>query len=334
MAAAKGYSMKAGPEAEFFLFQTKNGIPTTESHDAASYFDLSPVDMGEDVRREIVLALEAMGFHVEAAHHEVAPGQHEIDFRYDDVLTTADSVTTFRFVVKNVAIRNGLHATFMPKPVYGINGSGMHTHMSLFSGGTNIFFDPKAPRQLSEVPQLHRGICATPRVLRDRNPLVNSYMPGPGYEAPTSIACPKRTESARACAGRTRHGHPHRAAHARPRVQPLSHAGVMLDRLTASRKMIGPPINKNIYRMSHQERRHLRIDELPANLEGALGELEKDELVRHAHEHTVEHFIAAKAKSGSTTAGVAMGDRSVPRNARPGNVRLVWCPLPRDAELP
>src|SRR5581483_890908 len=136
LAAARGYQMKAGPEVEFFLFQTRNGEPTTESHDAASYFDLSPVDQGEDVRREIVLALEAMGFHVEAAHHEVAPGQHEIDFRYDDVLTTADNVSTFRFIVKNVAIKNGLHATFMPKPIYGINGSGMHTHMSLFAGGT------------------------------------------------------------------------------------------------------------------------------------------------------------------------------------------------------
>src|SRR5258706_9695301 len=150
MAAAKGYQMKAGPEAEFFLFQTRNGEPTTESHDSASYFDLSPVDQGEDVRREIVLALESMGFHVEAAHHEVAPGQHEIDFRYDDVLTTADSISTFRFVVKNIAIRNGLHATFMPKPIYGINGSGMHTHMSLFSGGTNIFYDAKAEWQLSQ----------------------------------------------------------------------------------------------------------------------------------------------------------------------------------------
>src|SRR3954465_258981 len=149
MAAAKGFTMKAGPEAEFFLFQTRNGVPTTETHDAASYFDLSPVDQGEDVRREIVLALEAMGFHVEAAHHEVAPGQHEIDFRYDDVLTTADNISTFRFVVKNVGIRNGPHATFMPKPIHGINGSGMHTHMSLFANNKNVFFDADAPMQLS-----------------------------------------------------------------------------------------------------------------------------------------------------------------------------------------
>jgi glutamine synthetase len=190
LAASKGYRMKAGPEAEFFLFQMKNGEPTTESHDSAGYFDLSPVDLGEDVRREIVLALEAMGFHVEAAHHEVAPGQHEIDFRYDDVLTTADNISTFRFVVKNVATRNGLHATFMPKPIYGINGSGMHTHMSLFSSSANIFYDAKAPMQLSQaclnyiggILRHAKGFCAI------TNPLVNSYKRlVPGFEAPVAI---------------------------------------------------------------------------------------------------------------------------------------------------
>src|SRR4029077_5685488 len=149
-AAAKGYAMNAGPEAEFFLFHTRNGVPTTESHDSASYFDLSPVDQGEDVRREIVLALESMGFHVEAAHHEVAPGQHEIDFGYDDVLATADNVSTFRFVVKNVALRNDLHATFMPKPIFGLNGSGMHTHQSLFRGNVNAFHDESGNWQLSD----------------------------------------------------------------------------------------------------------------------------------------------------------------------------------------
>ena len=133
-AKAMDFRMVAGPEAEFFLFQRKDGAPSTATHDTAGYFDLAPVDQGEDVRREIVLALEQMGFLVEAAHHEVAPGQHEVDFRYDDVLRTADNVSTFRFVVKNVAHRNGLHATFMPKPIYGVNGSGMHTHQALFTG--------------------------------------------------------------------------------------------------------------------------------------------------------------------------------------------------------
>ena len=221
--------MKAGPEAEFFLFQTRNGVPTTETHDAASYFDLSPVDMGEDVRREIVLALEAMGFHVEAAHHEVAPGQHEIDFRYDDVLTTADNISTFRFVVKNVAIRNGLHATFMPKPIYGINGSGMHTHMSLFSNNTNIFYDAQAPMQLSQTC-LHyiggilrhaKGFCAI------TNPLVNSYKRlVPGYEAPTNIAWSEKNRSPLVrVPGGARRRDTHRAADARSVVQSVSRAG-------------------------------------------------------------------------------------------------------------
>ncbi len=301
-AAAKGYRMKAGPEAEFFLFQTRNGQPTTESHDAASYFDLSPVDQGEDVRREIVLALEAMGFHVEAAHHEVAPGQHEIDFRYDDALTTADNISTFRFVVKNVAIRNGLHATFMPKPIYGINGSGMHTHMSLFANNLNVFYDAKAPMQLSAIC-LHyiggilrhaKGFCAI------TNPLVNSYKRlVPGYEAPTNIAWSEKNRSplvrvpaARGTSTRIELRMPD------PACNPYLALAVMLrSGLDGIDKKVdpGPPINKNIFTMSHRERRHLRIDELPGNLSEALDELEKDSLVRDTlGEHLFEHFVAAK----------------------------------------
>jgi glutamine synthetase len=302
LAAAKGYSMNAGPEAEFFLFQTKNGIPTTETHDAAGYFDLSPVDMGEDVRREIVLALESMGFHVEAAHHEVAPGQHEIDFRYDDVLTTADNISTFRFVVKNVATRNGLHATFMPKPIYGINGSGMHTHMSLFSDDTNVFFDAKAPMQLSEIC-LHyiggilrhaRGFCAI------TNPLVNSYKRlVPGYEAPTNIAWSEKNRSplVRVPAAR---GHATRIELRMPdpACNPyLALAAMLRAGLDGIDKKIdpGPPVNKNIFAMSYRERRHLRIDELPGNLNEALDELEKNDLMREVlGDHLFEHFVAAK----------------------------------------
>jgi glutamine synthetase len=302
LAASKGYRMKAGPEAEFFLFQKKDGIATTESHDAASYFDLSPVDLGEDVRREIVLALEAMGFHVEAAHHEVAPGQHEIDFRYDDVLTTADNVSTFRFVVKNVANRNGLHATFMPKPIYGINGSGMHTHMSLFANNVNIFHDAAAPMQLSElclnyiggILRHAKGICAI------TNPLVNSYKRlVPGYEAPTNIAWSEKNRSplvrvpaARGVATRIELRMPD------PSCNPYLALAVMLrSGLDGIDKRIdpGPPINKNIFTMSHRERRHLRIDELPGNLSEALDELEKDSLVRETlGSHLFEHFLAAK----------------------------------------
>jgi glutamine synthetase len=302
LAASKGYQMKAGPEAEFFLFQTNNGVPTTDSHDSASYFDLSPVDQGEDVRREIVLALESMGFHVEAAHHEVAPGQHEIDFRYDDVLTTADNVSTFRFVVKNVAIRNGLHATFMPKPIYGINGSGMHTHMSLYSSDVNVFYDAKAPMQLSRlclgyiggILRHAKGFCAI------TNPLVNSYKRlVPGYEAPTNIAWSEKNRSplvrvpaARGNATRIELRMPD------PSCNPYLALAVMLRAgLDGIEKKLdpGPPINKNIFEMSHRERRHLRIDELPGNLSEALDELEKDDLVRETlGEHLFEHFVAAK----------------------------------------
>jgi glutamine synthetase len=302
IAAARGYQMKAGPEAEFFLFQTKGGEPTTESHDAASYFDLSPMDMGEDVRREIVLALEAMGFHVEGAHHEVAPGQHEIDFRYDDALTTADNVSTFRFVVKNVAISNGLHATFMPKPIYGINGSGMHTHMSLFSHNSNVFYDARAPMQLSQAC-LHyiggilrhaKGFCAV------TNPLVNSYKRlVPGYEAPTNIAWSEKNRSplvrvpaARGAATRIELRMPDPSCNPYLALAVMMRAG--LDGI--EKKMDpGPPVNKNILAMSRRERRHLRIDELPGNLSEALDELEKDDLIRETlGDHLFDHFVAAK----------------------------------------
>ena len=260
--------------------------------------------MGEDVRREIVLALEAMGFHVEAAHHEVAPGQHEIDFRYDDVLTTADNISTFRFVVKNVAIRNGLHATFMPKPIYGINGSGMHTHMSLFANDDERLLRRRRRRWQLSATCLHyiggilrhaKGFCAI------TNPLVNSYKRlVPGYEAPTNIAWSEKNRSplVRVPAARG-DGDAHRAAHAGPVLQSVSRAGGDAARRAStasrSRSIPGPPINKNIFKMSHRERRHLRIDELPGNLSEALDELEKDDLVRETlGEHLFEHFVAAK----------------------------------------
>ena len=301
-AGAMGYAMMAGPEAEFFLFQTREGEPLTETHDAGGYFDLTPVDQGEDVRRQIVLVLESMGFEVEGAHHEVAAGQHEIDFRYDDALTTADSVGTFRFVVKNVAMRNGLHATFMPKPVFGVNGSGMHTHQSLFAGRENAFHDPGGRWQLSEVC-LHyiggllrhaKGMCAI------TNPLVNSYKRlVPGYEAPTNIAWSEknrnpliRVPDARGAATRVELRMPD------PSCNPyLALAAMLASGLdgVAQRLDPGPPVNKNISRMSMRERRHLRIDELPGNLSEALDALEKDDLMRATlGEHIFHHFIEAK----------------------------------------
>ena len=301
-AERRKFSMKAGPEAEFFLFQRRDGQPTTETHDAASYFDLAPVDLGEDVRREIVVALDQMGLYVEAAHHEVAPGQHEIDFRYDDVLATADNVSTFRFVVKNVALRTGLHATFMPKPIFGINGSGMHTHQSLFRGDANAFEDPAREWQLSETC-LHyiggllkhaKGMCAI------TNPLVNSYKRlVPGYEAPTAIAWSEKNRSplvrvpaARGLATRVELRMPD------PSCNPYLAFAVMLRAgLDGVDQQVdpGPPVNKNIYKMSHRERRHLRIDDLPANLSEALDEFEKDDLVHDAlGEHIAGHFLDAK----------------------------------------
>jgi glutamine synthetase len=301
-AAEKGLTMMAGPEAEFFLFQTREGEPLTETHDAGGYFDLTPIDQGEEVRRQIVLTLERMGFEVEAAHHEVAAGQHEIDFRYDDVLATADNVGTFRFVVKNVAAAHGLHATFMPKPIVGIAGSGMHTHQSLFAGGRNVFPQEDGRWGLSETC-LHyiggllrhaKGMCAI------TNPLVNSYKRlVPGYEAPTNIAWSERNRSplVRVPAGR---GQATRVELRMPdpSCNPYLALAVMLaSGLDGIDQQIdpGPPVNKNIYTMSHRERRHLRIDELPANLSEALDALEKDDLVRDTlGEHIFQHLLEAK----------------------------------------
>jgi glutamine synthetase len=303
LAEQKGFAMRAGPEAEFFLFHRRpGGQPTTETHDAGGYFDLTPVDLGEDVRREIVLALEKMGFHVEAAHHEVAPGQHEIDFRYDEALLTADNVSTFRFVVKNVASRNGLHATFMPKPIFGINGSGMHTHQALFAGGRNLFFDPKSDWQLSRIC-LHyiggvlrhaKACCAI------TNPLVNSYKRlVPGFEAPTAIAWSEHNRSPLVRVPAARGGNTRIELRTPdPSCNPYLALAVMLRAgLDGIDKQIdpGPPVNKNIYTMSRRERRHLRIDELPANLSEALDEFEKSELMRETlGDHIFSHYLAAK----------------------------------------
>jgi glutamine synthetase len=302
MAAERGFTMQAGPELEFFLCHRREGKPTTDTHDAASYFDLAPVDLGEDVRREIVLALEQMGFQVEAAHHEVAPGQHEIDLRYDDVLATADNISTFRFVVKNVALRNDLHATFMPKPVFGVNGSGMHTHQFLLRDGKNAFGSEEGQWQLSDtclhyiggLLQHAKGYCAI------MNPLVNSYKRlVPGYEAPTAIAWSEKNRSPLVRVPATRGaGTRIELRMPDPSCNPYLALAVMLraglDGI--DRKLDpGPPVNKNIYKMSHRERRHLRIDDLPANLSEALDQLEKSELVRDTlGDHIFQHFLEAK----------------------------------------
>ena len=192
-AAAKGYILNVGPECEFFLFQTDHrGMPTLETHDDAGYFDLAPVDLGGSARKEMTIALREMGFAIEASHHEVAPGQHEIDFKYEDALTTADNIMTFKMVVRIIAQKHGLHATFMAKPKFGINGSGMHTNMSLSTmTGENAFYDPEGQLQLSETAyQFLGGLIHHARAFAAlTNPTVNSYKRlVPGYEAPVSIA--------------------------------------------------------------------------------------------------------------------------------------------------
>ena len=302
-AAALGYVMNAGMEAEFFLFKpTADGRPATDTHDVGGYFDLAPMDLGEDARRAIVDALEQMGFEVEAAHHEVAHGQHEIDFRYADALRTADNIATFRFVVKQVARRFGLIASFMPKPVFGQNGSGMHTHQSLFSGGQNAFWDPQREWALS-LTALHyiggllkhaRALCAV------TNPLVNSYKRlVPGFEAPVNVAWSMRNRSPmirvperRGTGTRLELRTPDPSANPYLALTVMLAAG--LDGIE-TRADWREPVNTNIWEMSFRERRRLRVDDLPQDLSEACDELEKNDVMREAlGEHVTEQFLAAK----------------------------------------
>ena len=302
-AAALGYVMNAGMEAEFFLFKpTADGRPATDTHDVGGYFDLAPMDLGEDARRAIVDALEQMGFEVEAAHHEVAHGQHEIDFRYADALRTADNIATFRFVVKQVARRFGLIASFMPKPVFGQNGSGMHTHQSLFSGGQNAFWDPQREWALI-LTALHyiggllkhaRALCAV------TNPLVNSYKRlVPGFEAPVNVAWSMRNRSPmirvperRGAGTRLELRTPDPSANPYLALTVMLAAG--LDGIE-TRADWREPVNTNIWEMSFRERRRLRVDDLPQDLSEACDELEKNDVMREAlGEHVTEQFLAAK----------------------------------------
>jgi glutamine synthetase len=299
-----GYKMVAGPEAEFFLFQRDElGNVKIETHDVGGYFDLTPVDKGEECRRDIVIVLEAMGFEVEAAHHEVAPGQHEIDFKYDEAVDCADKVTTFRFVVKKVAQDHGLHATFMPKPIFGVNGSGMHVHQSLISKkGENAFYDAKAEWQLSRVAMGYIGGILDHAIAfaAVTNPLVNSYKRlVPGYEAPINVAWSEKNRSPlvrvpakRGMSTRCEVRMPD------PSCNPyLAFAVMLASGLDGVQRKLdpGPPINKNIFTMSQREKRRLKIGHLPANLSEALDELEKDPVVSGAlGGHILENYLRAK----------------------------------------
>ncbi len=302
-AAEMGLTMNAGMEAEFFLFRPgQDDAPTTVTHDVGGYFDLAPADQGEDARRAMVDVLEQMGFEVEASHHEVAHGQHEIDFRYADALRTADNIATFRFVVKHVARQFGLVASFMPKPIYGQNGSGMHTHQSLFRGRENAFWDEKAQWELSPVA-LHyiggllrhaRGMCAI------TNPLVNSFKRlVPGYEAPVNVAWSMRNRSPlirvperRGTGTRVELRMPDPAANPYLALAVMLAAGLSGIETKADWR---EPVDENIFEMSFRERRRLRIDDLPHDLNEALTELEKDDVITAAlGDHVARHFIQAK----------------------------------------
>ena len=302
-AARKGFTMMAGPEAEFFLFQIgADGEPTLETHDAAGYFDMTPVDRGEDCRQRIIQFLEAMGFEVEAGHHEVAPGQHEIDFRYGNAISTADNISTFRLVVKKVAASMGLHATFMPKPLYGQNGSGMHTHQSLFKGKKNAFYDSRARMKLSRTALHYMGglLRHARAMVAVTNPLVNSYKRlVPGYEAPTMVAWSEKNRSPMIrVPDRRGDGTRCELRSPDPSCNPYLALTVML---TAGLDGIqnkldpGPPVNKNVYTMSQRERRRLKIDELPGTLNLAIQEFKKSKLMQEAlGEHISTHYVAAK----------------------------------------
>jgi len=302
-AEAMGYTMYVGPEAEFFLFHVdRDGRPTTHTHDRAGYFDLAPVDLGEEARRDMILTLEQLGFEIEASHHEVAPGQHEIDFKYDDALDIADKIVTFKSVVRSVAQRHGLHATFMAKPLFGTAGSGMHLNQSLSRQGQNAFYDPSAENGLSAECMYYIGgiLKHAKGMAAILNPTVNSYKRlVSGYEAPVYIAWSYRNRSPliripakRGPSTRIELRSPD------PSCNPYLALAVCLQAgLDGIKNRIEPPppCDCNIYHMSESERLASGIGTLPENLREALDELEKDELLRRAlGEHVFTRYLEAK----------------------------------------
>ncbi len=298
-----GYVLNVGPELEFFLFQTdEKGNPITKTDDEAGYFDLGPLDRGEGTRREICLALEDLGFEIEASHHEVSAGQHEIDFKYADALKAADNIMTFKLAVKTIAQKNGQHATFMPKPIYGICGSGMHVNMSLFRDGKNVFNDENGRKGLSKEALsfiagllVHvRGMCAV------TNPLVNSYKRlVPGYEAPCYVAWSASNRSTLIRIPATRgQGTRVELRNPDPSCNPyLAFAVCLAAGLDGIEKGLTPPpeVTENIYKMSAAAREKQGIISLPSSLEEALIELRKDELVKKTlGTHVLTQYLNGK----------------------------------------
>ena len=302
-AAKMGYSFNVGPDCEFFLFhQDDNGQPTTITHEKAGYFDLGPVDLGENARRDMVLTLEDMGFEIEASHHEVAPAQHEIDFKYDEALTTADNIMTFKLAVRTIAKRHGLFASFMPKPKQGVSGSGMHINMSLSKDGKNIFDDPSGELGLSKeayyfiggIMKHIKGMTAI------TNPLVNSYKRlVPGYEAPIYIAWSATNRSPLIRIPSTRgEGTRVELRSPDPSANPyLALAVCLAAGLDGIRNQTMPPkgVQGNVFELTPEDKERLAIDSIPADLHEAVEEFKKDELIQSVlGEHISRKFVEAK----------------------------------------
>ena len=307
-AESHGYEVNMAPEPEFFLFkQDENGMATTEFADMGGYFDLAPKDLQSDVRREIIYTLEEMGFNIEASHHEVAEGQYEINFTYDDALTTADNVATFRFVVRAVAAQHGLHATFMPKPVARINGSGMHTHISLFEDGENAFHgDGSFDLSETALSFLAGVLDHAPAITAVTNPTVNSYKRlVPGYEAPVYVAWSDRNRSAliRKPAARTPASTRIEARFPDPTCNPyLGFAALLnagMEGVEAGLEA-PDPVRENIYEFDEQTIEEYGIETLPQNLGSAITALEADEVVLNGlGDHIAEKFVEAKKEEFS-----------------------------------
>lgn len=300
-----GYTFNVGPELEFFLFHyDENGKPTTHAHDQGGYFDLEPVGQGEDIRREISFALEAMGFEIEASHHEVAQAQHEIDFKFGDALTTADNIMTFKLAVKTIAKRYGMHATFMPKPIYGINGSGMHINMSLMKDGKNAFYDPKSDIGLSETAtQFIAGVLTHIKGMTAvTNPLVNSYKRlVPGYEAPCYLAWSAANRSALIRIPATRGtGTRVELRNPDPAANPYLALAICLKAgLDGIKNQMVPPeqVCTSIFSMTCDERDEAGIESLPGSLEESLKEFVADPMAKSVlGDHIFERYIEAKTK--------------------------------------
>ncbi len=302
-AADMGFTFYVGPELEYFYFKSSEGKPEVLDH--GGYFDLTPLDAASDLRRDTVLTLEEMGIGVEYSHHEVAPSQHEIDLRYADALTMADNAMTYRLVVKEIAMKHGVYATFMPKPIFGENGSGMHVHQSLFKGDRNAIFDPKDKYHLSDVGKGYlAGLLAhAPALTLITNQWVNSYKRlVPGYEAPVYLSWAQRNRSDLVRIPTYKPGKENATRFELRSPDPacnpyLAFAVMLAAGLDGIEKGLTPPdpIEENIYEMTPKRRKELHIEQLPEDLWEAIKVTEKSSLIREClGDHVFENFITNK----------------------------------------